>query len=282
MFCGNCGTELKEDECRCPNCGAETSAGRQIQDSFNAVNAVATQSQTITEEATKAKPKKKWSPRKKFFAGAIGIVVVAIIIGIIGSNAGETIDVEFVESNVNTGLSTTVTIDEFINYYNESLCDYLGIQDEFTFLLSGGLELGENVEIINLEEEGLTFYHWQQPMGTRDSEVGIWVARDTGCVSQVMVAFSLDAVLDAPDSDAALRNRYGLLNAAEYAFCGGDSDSAGKIHTILSDLIQDDKASTQWQDNISVMVIPDMGGKIAFNIMSITEDAHNQSIKAVE
>ena len=119
-------------------------------------------------------------------------------------------------------------------------------------------------------------------MGTRDEEVGIWVAKDTGCVSQVMVAFSLDAVLDAPDSDAALRNRYGLLNAAEYAFCGGDSDSAEKIHTILSNLIQDDKASTQWQDNISVMVIPDMGGKIAFNIMSITEELHNQSVKAYE
>src|SRR5699024_7218278 len=153
--------------------------------------------------------------------GAIAIVVVAIIIGIIGSNAGETIDVEFVESNVNTGLSTTVTIDEFVNYYNESLCDYLGIQqDDVTFLLTGGLKLDQNVEMEDLADEGFTFYYWQQPMGTRDEEVGIWVAKDTGCVSQVMVAFSLDAVLDAPDSDAALRNRYGLLNAAEYAFCG--------------------------------------------------------------
>ena len=242
-----------------------------------------TPEQEARSEAVVVKPKRKWSPRKKFFAGAIAIVVVAIIIGIIGSNAGETIDVEFVESNVNTGLSTTVTIDEFVNYYNESLCDYLGIQqDDVTFLLTGGLKLDQNVEMEDLADEGFTFYYWQQPMGTRDEEVGIWVAKDTGCVSQVMDAFSLDAVLDAPDSDAALRNRYGLLNAAEYAFCGGDSDSAEKIHTILSNLIQDDKASTQWQDNISVMVIPDMGGKIAFNIMSITEELHNQSVKAYE
>ena len=75
-----------------------------------------TPEQEARSEAVVVKPKRKWSPRKKFFAGAIAIVVVAIIIGIIGSNAGETIDVEFVESNVNTGLSTTVTIDEFVNY----------------------------------------------------------------------------------------------------------------------------------------------------------------------
>ena len=86
MFCGNCGAKLNGDESFCPNCGAGTRIGQQEEASQEhpvEMEVVDIPEQEARSEAVVVKPKRKWSPRKKFFVGAIAVVAVVIILAII-------------------------------------------------------------------------------------------------------------------------------------------------------------------------------------------------------
>ena len=62
-------------------------------------------------EAVVVKPKRKWSPRKKFFAGAIAVVAVVIILAIIGGTGGSD-GIELIEAKNIQGVSTSITLEE--------------------------------------------------------------------------------------------------------------------------------------------------------------------------
>lgn len=281
MFCGNCGAKLNGDERCCPNCGAKTRIGQQeeaLQEHPVEVETVNIPEQEAKIGASTEKPKRKGAPRKKFFAGAIAVALVVIVLVMIfsgngGSESGYADGL--IEADNIYGLSTTVTVDEFINYYNEALCEYEGIaldpNDGF-FLTVGGL-VKENLTTSSFDD-GTTFYHWQQLMGSKDMGLSFWTDSETGYIIQARVSFDYNSYVN---TDTALAKRFSMIQEMMYAFCGGNSDASDELMNVLMDCIESN-TSQYWNHGISMISGFDDNGYIVVSVGTVTEEIYNDLV----
>ena len=234
--------------------------------------------QEARSEAVVVKPKRKWSPRKKFFAGAIAIVVVVIIIGIIGSSGNNGI-IEVIEANNSYGLSTTVSVNEFVDYYNKFLSSYysneLGRElDDASLSLVGGLDL-ESMSSKNINDGGFVYYGWKQPMNPGDQAVAFWADNDTGYIVQATFEYSPEVVNHASDPDAAFAARQMKIGGVILAFCGGDIDATEQILEIC-DNKQSGGVTDYFDQNVVIRTGYTQDGRYQFYISTMTEDAYKE------
>ena len=186
--CGSCGTKLKAGTKFCPECGAavtqppkaEPAPAPDGQNSkgtvFRALNQFdGTRAKNREEQAPQmgaaAETKSKAAPSKGriiFFAAAgVFVVVIALLAalgggsgersvpGLVGTDSGEKYAPGLVETDSFYGLSTTITLDEAIGYYNEYLADANGIRNDNTF--ESNLQLTEYGGIV-VEADSNTYY----------------------------------------------------------------------------------------------------------------------------
>lgn len=139
--CGSCGTRLKAGTKFCPECGAavtqppnaepvpapdgQNSKGTvfNVSNQFDGTKArnlegQAPQMGAAVETKPKAAPNKG---RIIFFAVAGVFVVVIALLAALGSNSKTSYADGLVEANNEFGLSTTMTLEEFVERYNEAL-----------------------------------------------------------------------------------------------------------------------------------------------------------------
>lgn len=206
---------------------------------------------------TERKEKKPWSKKKKF--GVVVLVCVVILFWIFGGDTKS--PVETVEANNICGLSTTVTVDEFIYYYNEALSESGEVESDSPFFeIAGGL-VKENLTITHESGVGAVKYFWRQPLGSRDMQLTFWADAENNCIIQTQAIFNYEEASNkygSHDPENAVNARMAMIENMLYAVCKGDKDAANELNELLQDYIENEEI--QWNDGIVVM-----GGQISGN-----------------
>lgn len=167
MFCGNCGRELEAEAKFCPDCGCEV---KPIPEQIDQAAASMVLDQSEAGTGADAKPKRKWSRKRRFMAVAGVIMILIAMVATFYSNDGYADGLVEIDS-ATYGLSTTVTIEEFIESYNQLIREDAGLErGEFydvMMKLSGAISL-EDAEVDHVlygELAGTTIYSWPHSLG---------------------------------------------------------------------------------------------------------------------
>lgn len=173
--CGSCGTKLKAGTKFCPECGAavtqppntEPVPAPDGQNSKGTVFSVpnqfdGTRAKNREEQApqmgaaVETKPKAASNKGRIIFFAVAGVFVVVIaLLAALGSGSKTSYADGLVETDSYYGLSTTITLDEAIGYYNEYLADANGISNDNTF--ESKLKLTEYGGIV-VDADSNTYY----------------------------------------------------------------------------------------------------------------------------
>ena len=216
-------------------------------------------------EAVVVKPKRKWSPRKKFFVGAIAVVAVVIILAIIGGTGGSD-GVELIEAKNIQRVSTSITLEEFIDAYNASLSQYLGGDDSLFNL--NCINFNEPYKVTPYDELGMTEYTYVplvSPMTDISDHVCIAVDNETGYVVLAVQRYLQSGYSTASSSTQDIVNFKVFSIYAGLA--GGDTDLMSSLIETLSSVTQG--TPNGWKDGIMYMnMIQDDLVTVGFSTMT--------------
>lgn len=218
--CGSCGTRLKAGTKFCPECGAavtqppnaepapapdgQNSKGTvfNVSNQFDGTKARSREVQApqigaAVETKPKAAPNKG---RIIFFAVAGVFVVVIALLAALGSNSKTSYADGLVEANNEFGLSTTITLEEFVERYNDASVR-LGLDSSMSRI---DLEDGQVLD----STPGITEYQFMFPLAnmTRLKQgMDIAVDNETGYVVMACLRFSASAYNSISTTDTQRR-----------------------------------------------------------------------------
>lgn len=261
MVCPKCGMQIEDDIKCCPNCGTDITTNQQITSSYTLP--------TEKVDTSNSTPQKKHFLKKKCVIGAI-IIILLIVMWIIGNNASEP-DVKLIEADNDYGLSTEITLEEFVDYYNENLANMLNLTDKL-FRQLNCIDIENPYKVI--EEHGLTEYIYAPPGSEQtmlQQNVLIGVDSQTGYVVLAQLRFVSDAYNSFFTTDEARNGVDARAISIFHALGQGDSEKASRIMEYWLDT-----TGTQWDSNIVYMAGTTSDGIEVQGFTCCTEDAYNK------
>lgn len=221
--------------------------------------------QEARSEVVAVKPKRKSPPRKKFFVGTIAVVAAIIILAIIGGTGGSD-GIELIEAKNIQGVSTSITLEEFIDAYNASLSQYLGGDDSLFDL--NCINFNEPYKVTPYDELGMTEYTYVplvSPMTDISDHVCIAVDNETGYVVLAVQRYLQSGYSTASSSTQDIVNFKVFSIYAGLA--GGDTDLMSSLIETLSSVTQG--TPNGWKDGIMYMnMIQDDLVTVGFSTMT--------------
>lgn len=265
MFCQQCGAELKEGEKFCPKCGrpmelTDQKSTQNLQEPIAATEGSATQTNITT---------KKKKPMVIFIAVAVVFVVIIAALAVLGSESGDKSSYAdgLVEANNEFGLSTTMTLEEFVEHYNESLASH-GLDDSLFWI---DLEYGQVLNSV----PGITEYRFIFSGATLTQlkqHIFIAVDNETGYVLSAIFKYT-NSGYDSATSDqrSVVSNR---TIAVFDAFCKGDSNKLSEIIEIMKSL--QDSGYVYWKDGTLYIQSGDADGFTNVGFQTMTQEAYEE------
>lgn len=233
MFCGNCGNELKPGARFCPSCGSAVKPVQARTDESTWASAPADQPEAEAGSTAAApvmtKTKRQWTRKRKTMAVAGVVLILIALFATLGGSGGYADGL--VEADNAYGLSTTVTLDEFIDLYNQRLAEINNIERggnyEILLWAAGGIDK-QNAEIFPGDSGmGLTRYSW---INSVDAYVGLTthviidIDNVTGYVVTGGVAYLDEEYNSNSTPDGARQGILEKLDSILYAMAGGKAD----------------------------------------------------------
>lgn len=221
LYCESCNAKLKYGMTICPRCGKPTGLPDQktndfqghAQESGAGADRVSCESGGVAAEG-------EVNPRKKstvIIVASLAVVLVLMLAAVFSGDGNKYAD-GLVEANNIYGLSTTVTVDEFIYYYNEALSESGEVKSDSPFFeIAGGL-VKENLTIAHESEAGAVRYFWRQPLGLRDMELTFWADAENDCIVTQAI-FNYEAASNKYGSHApenAVNTRMAMIDTTAF------------------------------------------------------------------
>lgn len=273
--CSSCGTKLKAGVKFCPECGMAIeqptkkesvptiSSQENTGTSFGTFNGVGQEKQpSQVGAAVEAKRKTGLNKGQIKFAAIAGafVLIIVLLAAIGGRNSSKANDAEgetatgsgnsskanyaegLVEADNFYGLSTTITLDEAIAYYNEYLANANGISNIDTYESKlqltkyGGLVTDCNSKDY-FDDLNVTAYYYSNPIkvnGRTEWIAAFGVDSKTNCLITVQFQqYDYDALLNGGATDTEIsyvvpENMPEQFMALVYAAAGGDAQKASE------------------------------------------------------
>lgn len=193
MFCRQCGAEVKEGEKFCPKCGAPmelTGQGnvQNLQGSISATGEKAAQTNVAT---------KKKKPIVIFIAIAVVFLAIIVIVAALGGekDSNPSYADGLVEANNEFGLSTTLTLEEFVERYNEALVSEGLNHDIYWIDIDDGQLLDSTPGITEYQLKFPDYKFPESEMSKLQQHMNIGVDNETGYVVSVVFKYSASAYM---------------------------------------------------------------------------------------
>lgn len=286
--CGSCGTKLKAGTKFCPECGAavtqppkaEPAPAPDGQNSkgtvFRALNQFdGTRAKNREEQAPQmgaaAETKSKAAPSKGriiFFAAAGVFVVVIALLAALGGGGKTSYADGLVEADNEFGLSTTMTLKEFVERYNEDLASH-GLNDSLFWI---DLEDGETI----VSTPASTEYSFMFPGAsiTRlKRHMNIAVDNETGYVMSVILRYTNSGYESATDSQRTVVDT--SFMALFDVLCKGDSNKLSETIEIM-EKIQSSGGYVHWEDGILYVKSGDEYGFTNIGFQTMAKEVYEE------
>ena len=280
MFCGNCGNELKPGARFCPSCGSAVKPVQEQTDESTWESAPADQPEAEAGSTAAApvmtKTKRQWTRKRKTMAVAGVVLILIALFATLGGSGGGYAD-GLVEADNAYGLSTTVTLEEFIELYNQRFAELNEIERgrdyEMMLELFGGLDL-EDADIIPLEIIGMTTYQWSNALdayGGLHQTVTVSLDNISGFVVGGSVSF-LDEAYDSNSvSDTQRNNIFIKLHCILYAMAGGESSRYDQWNDLT---LSSELGLVHWEKGLAyASAYTDTTDVVSLFINAMTEEA---------